>query len=236
MNTIASTTATRIIIDPKLGQARPLRPPRKGQVALTFDDGPHPVQTPIILDVLDRYGIKANFFLLGCEAEKYPELVSEICRRDHIVGSHSYSHPDLTALKPAQAKAEILRGHEAVRRTSRTLTPFFRFPYFYFTEELESFVWQHELVHVLSNINSHDWSAKTPGEVVAKTVDGLNADRNGVILLHDPVEVTARALPTLIEELSKTVRFVFFDWLGPHQYNANSSEPRDERPGTANGA
>ncbi len=63
------------------------------RLCLTFDDGPHPVGTPMLLDILDRYRVKGTFFLIGARALQYPELVREIEARGHELGNHSYSHP-----------------------------------------------------------------------------------------------------------------------------------------------
>lgn len=62
------------------------------QIALTFDDGPHPEYTPVVLDVLDEFGIKATFFCLGRQIDRYPELAAQIHQRGHLIGSHSYDH------------------------------------------------------------------------------------------------------------------------------------------------
>jgi len=65
------------------------------KIALTFDDGPNPFWTLKVLDVLDKYNIKGNFFVLGMYAEKYPEIVKETFDRGHLIGNHSYSHPKI---------------------------------------------------------------------------------------------------------------------------------------------
>jgi len=67
---------------------------QEARLQLSFDDGPHPDSTPVILDILDRYGIKASFFCLGRQAEKYPELIAEIKNKGHLIGHHGYDHLD----------------------------------------------------------------------------------------------------------------------------------------------
>ncbi|MGA0619613.1 polysaccharide deacetylase family protein, partial [Ligilactobacillus salivarius] len=64
------------------------------QVAFTFDDGPNPDTTPLILDILDRHCVKATFFIIGIYAERHPEIVRDIAARGHTIGTHTWSHPN----------------------------------------------------------------------------------------------------------------------------------------------
>ena len=83
----------------------------RGEVALTIDDGPDPLVTPQVLDILDRYGAKASFFCVGDEALRYPELCREIVRRDHAVENHSQSHSRyFAAFGPRRIAAEVDHG------------------------------------------------------------------------------------------------------------------------------
>jgi len=82
---------------------------RRGEVALTFDDGPDPLVTPPVLDCLERYGVRATFFCIGRRAENHPELVAEMVRRGHRVENHSYSHPHAFACyPPAAMRREVI--------------------------------------------------------------------------------------------------------------------------------
>ena len=70
-------------------------------VALTFDDGPHPRYTPKILEILEEYGIKATFFVVGVNAENYPDTIEKVIKAGHEIGNHTYSHPHVSwALSP----------------------------------------------------------------------------------------------------------------------------------------
>ena len=87
-----------------------VRGPRRARgVALTFDDGPHPEHTPRVLDLLDRAGAKATFFVIGHKAEAHPEVVREIVRRGHAVGVHSYAHDRLFSLRSLRFVRDDLR-------------------------------------------------------------------------------------------------------------------------------
>jgi len=91
-----------------------LRGPKKGRtVALTFDDGPSPEHTPKVLDLLDRAGVKATFFVIGRKAEKHPDLVKEIARRGHALGVHGYVHDRLFCFRSASSRiAKVVKELE----------------------------------------------------------------------------------------------------------------------------
>jgi len=92
-------------------------PNKSGHIYLTFDDGPHPEITPFVLDILQRYGAKATFFLVGRNAENHPEIVSRILREGHSIGNHTYEHvngwktPDAEYLAQVQHCAEHVDSH-----------------------------------------------------------------------------------------------------------------------------
>jgi peptidoglycan/xylan/chitin deacetylase (PgdA/CDA1 family) len=86
------------------------------QVRLTFDDGPYPAVTPTVLDILDRYGIPATFMLVGTFAAAHPDLVQRLVDRGHVIGNHSWTHPDLSTLEPAEVRDELHRTHEVLSR------------------------------------------------------------------------------------------------------------------------
>lgn len=82
---------------------------------LTFDDGPHPIYTPLILDMLRKYNVKATFFLIGRQAFQYPNLVNDIIKDGHAVGMHTFTHADLQTLN--------LQGFEQERQASALCSP-----------------------------------------------------------------------------------------------------------------
>lgn len=205
-----------------------------GQVALTFDDGPNPKLTPGILDTLDRYDVKATFFVVGWRAKLYPELVQEIIRRGHTVASHTYKHRYLNLIPFEEAQAEIVKGHRLVLRAAGTfaygVTPFFRFP----GGRLNANSKLLERVHSLGlvafhwNISSHDTSApeRADAEIHDSGAQLTHAERDalidaivlryivrdlgrygsGIVLFHDTKQVTSRVLPDVLEELRRPRR------------------------------
>jgi peptidoglycan/xylan/chitin deacetylase (PgdA/CDA1 family) len=97
-------------------------------VAFTFDDGPGPQWTPMVLDVLDRWQVPATFFMVGRNlAEHWPLVHGRLAR--HEVGNHSWSHPDLATLDLAEVREEVARTHEVIRRTTGRQATLLRPPY-----------------------------------------------------------------------------------------------------------
>src|SRR5580700_11593597 len=100
-----------------------------GCVALTFDDGPDPVDTPKLLDMLRDKGVKATFFVVGERADRYPEIVRRACAEGHLIANHTWSHNHLFCfLTPSRLRAEIERGAESVRRICGFRPQLFRSP------------------------------------------------------------------------------------------------------------
>lgn len=97
-------------------------------VALTFDDGPWPGQTEAVLDVLDRYDVKATFFVLGIQVRRNPALLREVLERGHTVGNHTYGHTILRRATKDAVRKEIRACDDAIRRAGGSRTDFFRPP------------------------------------------------------------------------------------------------------------
>ncbi len=90
---------------------------REREVALTFDDGPDPAVTPILLDLLERHRLPAAFFVAGMNAERYPELIRQILQQGHVVGNHSYHHDPLLMLRSrARLVDEVVRAQSVLAR------------------------------------------------------------------------------------------------------------------------
>jgi peptidoglycan/xylan/chitin deacetylase (PgdA/CDA1 family) len=125
----AATTCPR----PKVMRRRELvygQDPVNKLVALTFDDGPDPTWTPRVLDVLRPYHVKATFFVLGVNAERYPSLVARIRREGHTVANHTWSHRAVTTLGPAALRNDLLRTSASIKRHSgQKVVCWFRPPY-----------------------------------------------------------------------------------------------------------
>jgi peptidoglycan/xylan/chitin deacetylase (PgdA/CDA1 family) len=181
--------------------------PSEAEVALTFDDGPSPLYTPQILDLLAKYQAHATFFVLGCKVEKYPWLVREMLRRGHEVGNHSFSHPCLP--KTGQAARE--RELETTRLDLDLLGcphqhMLIRPPYSAFDDRLVSYAAHTHRQIVLGSIDSGDWRGLGPDAIVQNVLPRV---RNGAIIyFHDSDEKnladrspTVEALKTILPVL-----------------------------------
>jgi peptidoglycan/xylan/chitin deacetylase (PgdA/CDA1 family) len=176
---------------------------RPGEVILTFDDGPRPGKTPLILDALDRYGVKATFLMLGSAAQANPNLAQQVARRGHTVGSHTFDHVNLAGLSRQAALDEITRGEAAVAAAlgGEDLAPFFRFPYLSQTGYLRTSLLQGDMVVLDVDIDSKDYYKDSAAVVTARTLERLDARGSGIILFHDIHQRTVDMLPGFLAEL-----------------------------------
>ncbi len=187
------------------------------EVAITFDDGPHPIFTPEVLDLLARYQVRATFFCVGLNLNAYPELAGRAADEGHLVGNHTWSHPYLPDLTRDQLLGQIDATSAAMTRAVGRSTTLVRPPYGSRTPEALSWLAGHGMTTVLWDIDAHDWA--TPGTdaivtEVARATDG------SVILMHDAGgdrTQTIEALPRILEHLlERDYRFVTIDQLTRH--------------------
>jgi peptidoglycan-N-acetylglucosamine deacetylase len=164
-------------------------PGSPGELALTFDDGPNPAWTPQLLDVLERHKVRATFFLLGGFAQAEPELVRRIAQAGHLIGNHSWSHPDLSCLPAKEIRDELSRTSVALEQMTGSPVRYFRPPFgarrpavFHIARELG-------LRTVLWNAMTADWSepsAERIAERLKEKIDRLTQRGRGAnIVLHD---------------------------------------------------
>src|SRR5438132_571654 len=179
------------------------------EVALTFDDGPDPEWTPKILDVLKAAKIKAAFFLVGVNAERYPNLVKRIVAEGHEIGNHTYYHPNLALCWPEHIRLELNATQLLIQTLTGRATTLFRPPYAADTQParlaeltpLKIAQDQNYLV-VLENIDPQDW-AKPGADIILRRVKQQRRD-GSIILLHDAGgdrSQTVEALPRILDWL-----------------------------------
>ena len=172
---------------------------RHGAVALTFDDGPDPERTPLILDILKDVGATAVFFVVGEQASAHPELVRRMAAEGHCVGTHTLSHADLHLLTISAARREIERGRAVVEAILERPVPLFRPPMGHLTLRTALHLRRRRWRTALWTTDVRDWKdGRVPDDVVR---DGVGTPDGGVILLHDTSEVAVHALPALIDRL-----------------------------------
>ena len=183
---------------------------RRGEVALTFDDGPDPRVTPAVLDCLERYGVRASFFCIGRLAETHPELVAETVRRGHRVENHSYSHPRAFTCYPSAAlRRELRRAQEALQWAGGVRPRFFRAPAGFRGPLLERELAAAGLHLASWSRRGFDTVSRDPSRVSRRLLRGTAG--GDVLLLHDGsaardrggAPVVLAALPRVLDELAR---------------------------------
>ena len=179
-------------------------------VTLTFDDGPDPTWTPQILDILKAHHIKATFFLVGSQAETYPNLVKRLVEEGHEIGNHTYTHPNLSEISTKQIGIELNATQWLIEGITGRSTTLFRPPYNADSRptkvaELAPLKQvQDDLGYliVLENIDPEDWARPGVSEILQRVKD--QREDGNIILLHDAGgnrAQTVEALPKIIEYL-----------------------------------
>ena len=155
-----------------------------GHVALTFDDGPHPLSTPRFLDVLDQVGVRATFFLLGRWVARAPGVVKDIVAAGHEVGLHGYDHRCLLARGFTATYGDLARGQDTIADVTGEPVRWYRPPYGVLTGATLDVTRRLGLTPVLWTAWGEDWTARaTPGSVYRTVVADLAG--GGTVLLHD---------------------------------------------------
>jgi peptidoglycan/xylan/chitin deacetylase (PgdA/CDA1 family) len=165
------------------GRRRHLR--TTGAVALTFDDGPDPVSTPLVLDALGRLGATATFFCVGDHATAHPELVARMVGEGHAVGSHSSSHPDLSALTVRERVRELRKGRAQVERALGRRTRLFRPPSGHAGPLTLLAMRLAGVKGWLWSVDPKDYRPAVSAEDIAGAVAGIGS--GDIVLLHDTV-------------------------------------------------
>ena len=174
------------------------------EVVLTFDDGPQKIHTESVLASLASHCTKATFFSIGKMALGYPEIIRDVIKQGHTVGTHTWSHADLRTKKKGPAAIdEIERGISGVRRAAGgPIAPFFRFPFLRDSAETLAHLRGRNIAVFSMDADSFDFARGRTPEITVKTVmDKLEKKGKGIVLMHDIQPATARAVPMLLAEL-----------------------------------
>jgi peptidoglycan-N-acetylglucosamine deacetylase len=176
---------------------------RDGEIVLTFDDGPWPGNTPAVLKALAAQCTKALFFPIGKHAMWHPEILKQVAEGGHTIGSHTWSHRDLSKLPADQAKDEIEKGVSAVRvALGQPEAPLFRFPELRHSPELVSYLGTRNVGIFSTDVDSFDFKTHKPEVVIASVMTKLKKNGKGIVLMHDFQHATALALPELLVALN----------------------------------
>jgi peptidoglycan/xylan/chitin deacetylase (PgdA/CDA1 family) len=175
------------------------------EVVLTFDDGPWTVNTPAVLKALADQCTTGIFFEIGKHATYYPEIAKQVYAAGHTVGTHTWSHPDLTSKKLTddQRKEEIEKGISAVKWALGGIAPaaFFRFPDLRHPPEMITYLGSRNIAIFSCDLDSFDFKARNAKQVEDVIFRQLDKKGKGIILMHDFHKHTAEALPAILARL-----------------------------------
>lgn len=171
------------------------------RIAFTFDDGPHPSQTKRILDILDAYGVKATFFMIGVNVENYPEAAKEVLRRGHEVGNHTYSHSHLNRLGEVRLSEELEKCEDVLADLCEYRPHLFRPPEGYISDGVLECAEQGDYSLILWSVDTRDWEVKNASRIVETVTSKIKG--GDIILMHDYVyqSKTPEALEILLPKL-----------------------------------
>lgn len=167
-------------------------------VYLTFDDGPHPVSTPQVLEILEHYGISATFFCVGKQVAQYPHLFQQITQGGHVTGNHSFTHLNGWKTNTAPYINDV---HKAAQYIP---SPLFRPPYGRIKPSQINALSEHYKI-IMYDVMSYDYDKNVPTQQVIKNIS--QAVNGSIIVLHDHQHTAHRIqhiLPPAIEMLKKS--------------------------------
>jgi peptidoglycan/xylan/chitin deacetylase (PgdA/CDA1 family) len=152
-------------------------------IALTIDDGPSPVYTPQVLQILHKYGVTASFSMIGENAATYPAVARDVAAAGHMIVNHTWNHEDLTRMTPTAVRDEIARATDAIHDATAARPTMFRAPYGYWSSTVYRCCAQAELPPLDWSVDPRDWAR--PGvRSIVKTI--LSTTQTGSIILeHD---------------------------------------------------
>lgn len=157
-------------------------------IAMTFDDGPHITNTPRLLDILAKHHIKATFFLIGENAERYPEIVKRIVAEGHVIGNHSWTHPELSKLSEENVHSELQKTDDAIFKAVGFHPKLMRPPYGALTPIQRRWVnQQFGYKIILWDVDPEDWKYRNAEHVETEI---LKQTTNGSIILSHDIHVT----------------------------------------------
>ena len=188
--------------EPKPAPAVPAPAPTTGNkvIALTFDDGPGP-HTAHLLDILDQYGAKATFFLIGSKVSSQANVVRNIQARGHQLGNHSWSHPELPKLPVDQIAGEIDRTNDAIKQATGVTPAILRPPYGAVNGLVLEQLRLRGMSSILWSVDTRDWADRNSDIVCSRAVAG--ARPGAVILMHDIHQTSVSAVPCILSALKQ---------------------------------
>lgn len=173
-------------------------PTEKKQIALTFDDGPHPTLTPRILEILAQYNIPATFFMVGQNVLNYPEAARKVIQAGHEVGNHTFTHPHLANLNERAIMDEIGKCEDALEELCEYRPHLLRTPQGALTPSLERCLLDDDYILILWSLDTRDWEHKSTAHLVRTVLENVQA--GDIILMHDFIGHNSKT-PEALEKL-----------------------------------
>ncbi len=167
------------------------------RIAITFDDGPHRLYTPKLLDGLKERGIHATFFLVGENIGNNEALVKRMAEEGHLIGNHTFSHVQLTKMKKEDACREVQQTNERICAVTGAPVLYIRPPYGSWNDELQAEI---PMTVTLWNLDSEDWKSQNTGKIV-ELVES-EAEEGSIILLHDIFDTSVEAALRIVDDLT----------------------------------
>lgn len=166
------------------------------QVALTFDDGPHPSYTKKLLDGLKERGVKATFFVVGENIPGREEIIKQMWEDGHLIGNHTWDHEDISKMSAQEACAEFQKTSNLVKEITGAGTAYVRAPFGNWDDALNC---ETTMISVRWSVDTLDWTTKNVQQIVNKVVN--NVKENDIILLHDYYDSSVEAALQIVDIL-----------------------------------
>jgi peptidoglycan-N-acetylglucosamine deacetylase len=177
-------------------------------LAMTFDDGPHPSNTPRLLDMLKQRNIKATFFVVGKNAKEYPQIIRRIVAEGHEIGNHTWTHASLTSRSDAQIRNELKMSEDALVAAAGYRPHVIRPPYGAINSRIKELMYsEFGYSTIMWSVDPQDWRRPGVSVVTSRLVNG--AHKGAILLAHDIHPPTIQAMPSTLDQLlAKGYQFV----------------------------
>jgi len=177
-------------------------------VAMTFDDGPHPTNTPRLLDMLRKRNIRATFYVIGGNVDRYPHIARRIVAEGHEIGNHTYTHRKLTSLSESEVRKEMRRTQDAIVRATGVKPRTMRPPYGALLQRQRQMLFsEFNYPTIMWSVDPQDWRRPGPSVVTSRILSGAN--NGAIILAHDLHAPTVTAMPATFDGLlSRGYKFI----------------------------
>lgn len=190
-------------------------PLEKGEVVLTFDDGPNPETIDRVLKTLDSQCVKATFFMTGANLARHPELGQRVVKAGHTPALHSYAHPTLKSMPVNEQLADLAQGMQSFAGVFGHAPAAYRFPFLEETPAILGRLKESNVTVASIDVGIDDYSPNdmSTAALVGRLVERLRQTGGGIVLMHDANGPTAEALPALLQAIrDKGYKVVHLRW------------------------